>query len=338
MKGVIPILIDKFDRIHDYLRISVTDRCNLRCRYCMPAEGVEFLPGQDLLSFEQIEQVVNVAAKLGVRRLRITGGEPLVRPNLEQLIAKLSAIPGIDDIALTTNAIFLAGRAQALKEAGINRVNISLDSLRADRFEKITRGGDLQRVLDALDRSYEVGFDPIKVNVVLMKGFNEDEIDDFLKLSIDKPISVRFIEYMPIGHEGEDWKASYLPLENVLERCQANGWTYTPLDKELKGNGPAKNFRIEGARGSFGLIHPVSDHFCESCNRLRLTADGNLKPCLYWIDEFNVKNVLHDEEALAALFQRALGAKPETHEMAKALEGEHQSHTPTTRRMSQIGG
>ncbi|HEU4964848.1 MAG TPA: GTP 3',8-cyclase MoaA [Bacilli bacterium] len=333
-----PILIDNFDRVHDYLRISVTDRCNLRCVYCMPAEGMQFLPGEHLLSFDEIEQVVRVAAKLGVKRLRITGGEPLVRANLEELVGKLSAIQGIEDIALTTNAIHLASRAQALKDAGITRVNISLDSLQPERFAKITRGGDITRVLAAIDKAYEVGFDPIKLNVVLIKGANDDEIDDFLKLSIEKPISIRFIEYMPIGHEDENWKGSYLPLETVLERCQANGWGYAPLDKQIKGNGPAENYRIAGAQGSFGLIHPVSDHFCQSCNRLRLTADGNLKPCLYWIDEFNVKNHLHDEEALIALFHRALGAKPETHEMAKALEGEAKSHTPTLRRMSQIGG
>lgn len=337
-KGRFPILVDKFDRVHDYLRISVTDRCNLRCRYCMPAEGMEFLPHDKVLTFDEIEEVVRVAAKQGVKRLRITGGEPLVRPNLEVLIAKLSAIPGIDDIALTTNGIYLAQRAQALKDAGITRVNISLDSLQPERFAQITRGGNLNRVLDAFDRSYEVGFDPIKINVVLMKGFNEDEIDDFLRLSMERPVTVRFIEYMPIGHEGDDWKASYLPLERVLDRCKANGWDAVPLPGKIKGNGPAENFQIPGALGAFGLIHPVSDHFCQSCNRLRLTADGNLKPCLYWIDEFNVRQALGDEQKMVELFRRVLDAKPETHEMAQALEGKERTHTPTLRRMSQIGG
>lgn len=332
------LLIDRFGRTHDYLRISVTDRCNLRCRYCMPAEGLEFLPNDRVLSFDEIEEVVRVGARLGIRRLRITGGEPLVRPNLEGLIERLSAIEGIDDIALTTNGIYLAQRAQALKAAGVTRVNISLDSLRADRFEKITRGGDLKRVLDALDAAYEVGFAPVKINCVLMKGFNDDEIDDFLRLSIEKPLTVRFIEYMPIGHEGDDWRGSYLPLDEVHKRATANGWTTTALEKEIKGNGPANYFRIEGAAGEFGLIHPVSDHFCGSCNRLRLTADGNLKPCLYWIDEFNVKHAIGDEEKMIALFRRALDNKPETHEMAQALEGAERSHTPTLRRMSQIGG
>ncbi|MGZ4031684.1 MAG: GTP 3',8-cyclase MoaA [Tumebacillaceae bacterium] len=333
-----PILIDKFDRVHDYLRISVTDRCNLRCRYCMPAEGMEFLPNDQVLTFDEIEEVVRVAAKHGVKRLRITGGEPLVRPNLEQLIEKLSAIPGIDDIALTTNGIYLANRARALKEAGITRVNISLDSLRPERFAEITRGGDLNRVLEAFDRSYEVGFDPIKINCVLMKGFNDDEIDDFLRLSIERPVTVRFIEYMPIGHEGEDWKASYLPLETVLERCKVNGWEAIPQQGKIKGNGPAENFKIPGSHGAFGLIHPVSDHFCQSCNRLRLTADGNLKPCLYWNDEFNVRQALGDEQKMVELFHRVLENKPESHEMAQALEGKERSQAPTLRRMSQIGG
>lgn len=306
----------------------------------MPAEGLDFLPGEHLLTFEEIEQFVRVCAELGVRRLRLTGGEPLVRPNLEQLVGKLSAIPGIEDLALTTNGIFLAHRARALKDAGVTRINISLDSLKPERFTQITRGGDLNAVLRGLDKSFEVGFDPIKINVVLMKGFNEDEIDDFLRLSINRPVTVRFIEYMPIGHEGADWKASYLPLERVLERCQANGWEAVPLTgaELLKGNGPAENFKIPGSQGAFGLIHPVSDHFCGSCNRLRLTADGHIKPCLYWDEEFNIRRAAGDEEQLKQLVYRALDAKPETHEMAQALAGEDRSQAPTTRRMSQIGG
>jgi cyclic pyranopterin phosphate synthase len=171
-----------------------------------------------------------------------------------------------------------------------------------------------------------------------MKGFNDDEIDDFLRLTIERPLTVRFIEYMPIGHEGDEWKSAYLPLETVLERCRQNGWEPVKLEGQIKGNGPAENFKIPGAAGAFGMIHPVSEHFCQSCNRLRLTAEGNLKPCLYWEDEFNVKKALGDEQQLFELFLRALDAKPETHEMANALLGEDKSHTPTVRRMSQIGG
>jgi cyclic pyranopterin phosphate synthase len=331
------LLIDRFGRKHDYLRISVTDRCNLRCVYCMPEEGMEFEPEDRLLSFEEITEVVRVLAGLGVRKLRITGGEPLVRKNLEQLIAMLSAIPGIEDIALTTNGIYFASRAEKLRAAGLTRVNISLDSLRADRFSFITRGGDIKRVLESIEAAYRAGLTPIKLNVVLMKGLNDDEITDFLQMTIDRAIQVRFIEYMPIGHNDEAWKSRYLPLDAVLERCTEQGWTYA-ASESVYGNGPSQNFRIDGAQGSFGLIHPISSHFCETCNRLRLTADGNIKPCLYWSHEFNVRTYIGDQEAMEELFFRALDIKPQNHEMAQALMNQDQSHIPTERRMSQIGG
>jgi cyclic pyranopterin phosphate synthase len=331
------LLIDRFGRKHDYLRISVTDRCNLRCVYCMPEEGMEFEPEDHLLTFDEITEVVRVLAGLGVRKLRITGGEPLVRKNLEQLIARLSAIPGIEDIALTTNGIYFAARAEKLRAAGLTRVNISLDSLRADRFSFITRGGDIRRVLDSIEAAYRVGLAPIKLNVVLMKGINDDEIVDFLQMTMDRAIQVRFIEYMPIGHNDQTWKERYLPLQTVLERCAEKGWHAAPSET-VYGNGPSQNYRIEGALGSFGLIHPISDHFCETCNRLRLTADGNVKPCLYWSDEFNVRSYIGNTEAMEDLFFRALDIKPLNHEMAQALQNQEQSHMPTARRMSQIGG
>ncbi|RKN65493.1 GTP 3',8-cyclase MoaA [Paenibacillus ginsengarvi] len=330
-------LIDRFGRVHDYLRISVTDRCNLRCVYCMPEEGMEFEPDESILSFDEIVSVVRVLARLGVSKLRLTGGEPLVRKNLEQLVARLSEIPGIADIALTTNGIHLAPRAERLRAAGITRVNISLDSLRADRFALVTRGGDIRKVLAGLAESVRVGFDPIKLNVVLMKGINDDEIGDFLQQTIERSLTVRFIEYMPIGHNDDGWRSRYLPLSAVLERCEAMGWSVEQAES-VYGNGPSRNYRIRGAKGSFGLIHPVSDHFCETCNRLRLTADGNIKPCLYWTDEFNVRKAIGDDEAIERLFCRALDVKPENHEMAQALLQAKQSHTPTSRRMSQIGG
>ncbi|CAG7648955.1 GTP 3',8-cyclase MoaA [Paenibacillus allorhizosphaerae] len=331
-------LTDRFGRIHDYLRISVTDRCNLRCVYCMPEEGMEFEPEERLLRFDEIAEVVRVLAGFGVRKLRLTGGEPLVRKNLEQLVGMLSVIPGIEDIALTTNGIYFASRAEKLRSAGLTRINISLDSLRPDRFSLITRGGDITRVLASIEEAVRVGLDPIKLNVVLMKGLNDDEIDDFLQLTLERKLNVRFIEYMPIGHDDNGWKTKYIPLSTVLERCEQRGWTVEAYEQGLRGNGPSQNYRIAGAAGTFGLIHPVSDHFCETCNRLRLTADGNIKPCLYWSDEFNVRKYIGDDRALAELFFRALDVKPESHEMAKALLNESQSHTPTVRRMSQIGG
>lgn len=330
-------LVDRFGREHDYLRISVTDRCNLRCVYCMPEEGMEFEPDENILTFDEIAAVVRVLAARGVKKLRLTGGEPLVRKNLEQLVAMLSAIPGIEDIALTTNGIFLAPRAEKLRAAGITRINISLDSLKADRFALITRGGDIRKVLAGLEASERVGFDPIKLNVVLMKGINDDEIESFLRMTTERKLTVRFIEYMPIGHADDGWRSKYLPLSAVLERCEKLGWKVRPTEA-VYGNGPSRNYRIEGAPGSFGLIHPVSDHFCATCNRLRLTADGNIKPCLYWTDEFNVRKAIGDDAAIERLFLRALDIKPENHEMAQALARAEQSHKPTERRMSQIGG
>ncbi|NEW09841.1 GTP 3',8-cyclase MoaA [Paenibacillus sp. SYP-B3998] len=331
------LLVDRFGRMHDYLRISVTDRCNLRCVYCMPEEGMEFEPDDKLMTFDEITDVVRVLARLGVRKLRLTGGEPLVRKNLEQLIGMLSRIPGIEDIALTTNGIYFASRAEKLRAAGLTRVNISLDSLKADRFSFITRGGDIRRVLDSIEAAYKAGITPIKLNVVLMKGINDDEIEDFLQMTLDRPIQVRFIEYMPIGHQDEEWKNRYLSLSTVLDRCAGKGWQAVPSEA-VYGNGPAQNYRIAGAIGSFGLIHPISDHFCETCNRLRITADGNVKPCLYWSDEFNVRKYIGDDTAVEDLFFRALDIKPQNHEMAQALLDQEQSHRPTLRRMSQIGG
>ncbi|MFV9510078.1 GTP 3',8-cyclase MoaA [Tepidibacillus sp. LV47] len=330
-------LIDRFGRIHDYLRISVTDRCNLRCVYCMPPEGVQFIPHSELLTYEDIEKVVKVAAKLGIRKIRLTGGEPLVRKDIEILVEKLSKIEGIEDIALTTNAIFLSQKAQALKNAGLTRVNISLDSLRPERFKEITRGGQLERVLEGIDAAFRVGFQPIKINTVLMRGFNDDEIGDFLRLTIDQPLQVRFIEYMPIGHADETWKNGYLSLNFVKEKAKELGFELEESEGVF-GNGPSENFRVKGSKGSIGFIHPVSDHFCTNCNRLRLTSDGNIKPCLYWEDELNVKPYLDDEEELKQVFFRALNIKPENHEMAKVLHNEKQTKMPTIRRMSQIGG
>lgn len=330
-------LVDAHGRVHNYLRIAVTDRCNLRCVYCMPEEGLSFEPDSRILSYEDITEIVQAAAGLGIRKLRITGGEPLVRKGLDRLISMLSAIPGIEDIALTTNGIYLAPFADRLKAAGLTRVNISLDSLRADRFAMITRGGDVSKVLAGLRASQRAGFHPIKLNMVLMKGINDDEVDDFLRMTLEESIQVRFIEYMPIGHADSSWRAAYLPLDYVLERCSRMGLDYRPCG-EVYGNGPAQSYQIDGAAGTFGLIHPVSDHFCSSCNRLRLTADGSIKPCLYWSDEYNVRKHIGDPSAIGAIFLKALGAKPETHEMAKALAGQQQTQSPTIRRMSQIGG
>ncbi|SDT26630.1 cyclic pyranopterin phosphate synthase [Paenibacillaceae bacterium GAS479] len=331
------MLSDRFGRVHDYLRISVTDRCNLRCLYCMPEEGMEFADSSELLSYDQIVEVVEAAAELGFKRLRITGGEPLVRPGLDGLIRRLKATSGIEEISLTTNGILLARQARALREAGLDRVNISLDTLDASRFRMIARRGGLEQVMAGIQAAGEAGLGPIKLNCVLLKGINEDEVKSFLRLSIDHPLHIRFIEYMPIGHADEQWRRSYLPLSSVMDAAKELGLPMAPLSS-MAGNGPSENWAFEGATGSFGLIHPVSDRFCASCNRLRLTADGNLQPCLYWVDELNVKPALGNRKELQELFRRAADIKPENHDMAAKLHDNALSHTPTSRRMSQIGG
>ncbi|GAA0349404.1 GTP 3',8-cyclase MoaA [Bacillus horti] len=330
-------LKDSFGRVHDYLRISVTDRCNLRCVYCMPEEGMVFEPSENILTATEIASVVRVLAELGVRKIRLTGGEPLVRKDIVDIVSMISDVQGIEDIALTTNGIFLGQKAADLKKAGLTRVNISLDSLRADRFSFITRGGTVKRVLQSIDICEKLDLTPLKLNVVLMKGINDDEILDFLEMSLSRAIQIRFIEYMPIGHQTDSWKSSYMPLSHVLEQCEGKGWE-VEASEHIYGNGPAENYRIKGAKGSFGLIHPVSDHFCEACNRLRLMADGSIKSCLYWSDERNVRKYIGDDQALKEMFFKALGDKPKNHEMAQALNDERQTHTPTLRRMSQIGG
>lgn len=332
-----PTLTDRFGRVHDYLRISVTDRCNLRCLYCMPEEGMDFTESENLMSYDQIVEVVEAGAALGITKLRITGGEPLIRPGLDGLISRLSAINGIRDIALTTNGIFLAKQAEALKAAGLNRVNISLDTLDSSRFRFIARRGELKRVMEGIEAAAAVGFDPIKLNCVLLKEVNEDEIADFLKLAYDQPMHVRFIEYMPIGHADENWKKHYLPLTRVLEVAEREGYEISRRTN-VHGNGPSDDWQMKGARGSFGLIHPISDHFCSNCNRLRLTADGSIKPCLYWVDELNVKDAFGHPEEMQRLLLRAMDIKPENHEMAAKLADGAQTHVPTERRMSQIGG
>lgn len=333
-----PRLVDSFGRQHQYLRISVTDRCNMRCIYCMPEEGMEFEPTDKILTYEEIADVVRVAAEMGITKIRLTGGEPLVRKDLDKLVEMIARIPGIEDIALTTNGILLAPQAARLKKAGLKRVNISLDSLRSDRFKMITRGGNVQKVLDSIDTCVKLGLTPIKLNVLLMKGINDDEIIDFISLTKDRNIHVRFIEYMPIGHSDTQWKSLYLPLTKVKEVCDQQQWNYEK-DSHIKGNGPSENYRLQGALGSFGFIHPVSEHFCQTCNRLRLTADGYIKPCLAWTEQFQVRNVIGNDKALRQMFLDALGTKPEHHEMSKFLQdGQKTTHTPTHRRMSQIGG
>ncbi len=324
-------LVDQFGRKHDYMRIAVTDRCNLRCQYCMPEEGVSHLEHGKILSYEEIESIVQVAASMGVRKIRLTGGEPLVRRDLEKLIEKIARIPEIEDISMTTNAIYLEERLQSLKDAGLNRINISLDSLRAERFRELTRGGDLNKVLRGIEAAIAIGLNPVKVNAVMIKGFNDDEIEDFIRWTLETPIQMRFIEYMPIG-DSLTWKDGFFPLDNVRQIAES----IAPIEEvhDVRGNGPAEVFKLAGAAGTVGVIHPVSQHFCADCNRLRLTADGKLKPCLFWQKEIDIRPYIADRQKLINVFKDVLNLKEEKHKMTEEQEKDNR----TIRKMSQIGG
>lgn len=329
-------LIDAHGRIHDYLRISVTDRCNLRCLYCMGEDGVEQLSHNDILSYEEIMRVVEAGVELGISKIRITGGEPLVRKGIVSLVEKVAALKGIKDLAMTTNGILLPRFAKKLKNAGLRRVNISLDTLKADLYNKITRCGHLQQVLDGIEAALAEELKPVKLNFVLMKGVNDQEVLDFLQLARAKELHVRFIEYMPIGDHDSSYNDHYLPLTFVEEVAKTAGLPLTPVPLP-GGAGPAESYIMPGSKGTIGLIHPISKHFCDSCNRLRLTADGHLKACLYWQDEKPVQAVINNKAALQELFKEVLNGKPVEHQMAAdGICGTLQ--TSAMRSMSKTGG
>lgn len=331
---------DSHGRTIDYLRISLTDRCNLRCIYCMPDEGVEQMSHEDILRIEEIEEAVRVAATMGITRVRLTGGEPLVRKGVVDLIRSIKNTPGIEHIAMTTNGILLPRMADELKEAGLSRVNISLDTLDPAQFSMITRRGKLEDALAGIRAALDVGFDPVKINAVTVRSLNQDYLA-FAKLSIENPLHVRFIEYMPVGESsgssGCGWgKEDVVPSEELIEiideRAQAEGLgALIPAGgARPEGWGPARYYTFEGALGTVGFISPLSRHFCSECNRLRLTADGKLRPCLFSDVEFDLRNALraNDTEAAKAVFAEALGAKPD----------DHHDKVGTERGMSQIGG
>lgn len=307
-------LIDNYGRKHDYLRISVTDRCNLRCIYCMGPEGVESMPHKNILSYEEILQVVQCGAEMGISKIRLTGGEPLVRKNITYLVREIASIPGINDLSMTTNGILFSRHARELHDAGLHRINISLDTLDSDSYYHITRGGDLQQVMDGIDAALELGMEPLKLNVVLMKGLNHHEVPNFLDLAYRRNVNIRFIEYMPIGEHDKEYDSRYLPLDYIKKTALKEG--YKLADKgNPRGAGPAQYFSLYGGKGSIGLIHSISKHFCSSCNRLRLTADGRLKSCLYWQEEANVRPALETPEKLRALMQDVITRKPKEHMM-----------------------
>ncbi len=326
-------MVDSHGRNINYLRISITDRCNLRCRYCMPYTGVEKLEHFSILSLEEIARLVRVAARAGIRKVRLTGGEPLVRRNVAQLIRYIRAVPEIDDISLTTNGTLFMGLAEELKEAGLDRVNFSLDSLVPKRFEYITRVGQLDTVKNAIDKALSLEMNPVKINTVLIRGFNDDEIMDFADLAYKRPLHVRFIEFMPIG-DLQFWNRDNIITSRETKSIIAR--RYQLIDaKKIKGSGPAKYYNLEGGKGSVGFISPMSNHFCAECNRIRMTAEGKLRGCLYDKRELDLKQAMDygaSDEQLRQLFLETIHAKPEKHHMESGWGADNR------RKMYQIGG
>lgn len=329
-------LYDQYQRKHDYLRLSITDRCNLRCVYCMPKGGMTFFPRDQVLSQDEIIQLVKNFVALGITKVRLTGGEPLVRRDVVEIVRRIHEIPEIEDISMTTNGLYLSRKAHELREAGLDRLNISLDTFKPEVYKQITRGGNIRQVQMGIAAAAKEGFKQIKLNVVLIKGQNDDEVLDFIRYTKDHNVNVRFIEFMPIGNSEEAWSSEFVSLANVFDQCKAAGIDYRPI--RLPGNGPSDNYQIPGYQGSFGLIHPISGRFCENCNRLRITADGYIKACLYWNEEINVRETIGDFEKFRQVIQQALDNKPLNHEMALSDTDQIVHEAPTWRHMSQIGG
>lgn len=325
-------LIDTHNRHIQYLRISITDRCNLRCIYCMPSEGIELIDHNDIFSYEEILRVATAAAGRGINKIRVTGGEPLVRKGVAGLLRELSGVSGISDISLTTNGILLKDFAPALRKAGMKRINISLDTLNPEKYKRITRLGDLTAVLNGISAAKTAGFDPIKINVVVMRGINDDEIVSFARLTLDRPVHIRFIEFMPFDMNVRT-NADYLvSAHDMQEQIASLGPLFAVQSKD---RGPAQMFKLRGAQGRVGFISPLSNHFCAACNRLRLTADGKLRACLFSDIETDIKTPLRSGcsiETLQDIMKQAVLNKPARHAFFEP------SFRKCMRSMSSIGG
>ena len=317
-------MLDRYGRNITYLRLSVTELCNLRCRYCMPEEGVCKKGHEEMLTEEEIVLAVETAAELGVNKLRITGGEPLVKKNILSICEKCAAVPGIGEVCITTNGVLLPALAKPLREAGVRRLNISLDTLDKEKFHYITRLGELDDVIRGIETALEAGFDKIKLNAVLIGGFNDGEIAALSELTRRWPVDLRFIELMPMLESSEFGPEAFIPCERVLQ-------SLPELEAEPRDGGVARLYRLPGAQGRIGLISPLSSHFCAECNRIRLTADGKLKPCLHGKAEFPIKGL--DREGMRAQFRAAMLAKPEWHG-----ELSYASRSRAGRGMNTIGG
>ncbi len=323
-------LSDSFQRPINYLRISVTDRCNLRCLYCMPSGGFPLMPRHEILRYEEVEAIARLAVEMGISKVRLTGGEPLVRRELPSLVDMLSRIEGIDDLSLTTNGVLLKRYAISLREAGLKRVNVSLDSLNRERYQQITGYDGLNDVLEGMEAAREAGLEPVKVNMVVMRGINDDEVLAFARLSMEAGWHVRFVELMPFSTYGATLK--FVPASEIQKRILSLG----PLEPYplSQGNGPARYFRFPEAKGTVGFITPISEHFCFCCNRLRLTADGKLRPCLLGDEEVDLKKPLREgasQKELRRLIRQAVALKPQRHRLTEGI-------IPQGRSMCQVGG
>ncbi len=335
MKANMRPLIDSYRRKIEYLRISVTDRCNLRCLYCMPAEGVVLAPPESILRYEEILRVARIAVEHGVKSIRVTGGEPLVRKGIVGFIRELAGLKGLKEVSLTTNGVALGEFAERLRDAGLKRVNVSLDSLKRERFTRVTRGDRLDAVLEGIKKAEKAGLTPVKINMVVIKGFNDDEILDFARISVKNPYHVRFIEYMPFDTE-EGWDREKClgadEIKGIIEKA------FGPLEEVLvkgSGAGPARRFRLAHGKGELGFISPVTRHFCGECNRLRLTADGKIRACLFSDTEVDLRAALRDgspDSVIEDLLFRAVMEKPEGHHINENI------FKRCARTMSLIGG
>ena len=333
-------LIDNSGREISYLRVSITDRCNYRCIYCKPEEQFEFIPHEEILRYEEIVEIIEESVNLGVTKVRITGGEPLARKGVVDFIKKLREIKKLEDISLTTNGFFLSEYAEKLKDAGLNRVNISLDSLQEEKFKRITRGGSLEKALKGIDSALKAGLLPIKINTVLIRGINYDEVEDFVRLTLGRSLNIRFIEFMPSGEVLKDnYRDKFISVLEIKESL-AEKYSFKPIDIN-SGNGPAKYYQIKGGQGTIGFITALSQHFCKTCNRIRLTSEGKLRPCLFSNKEVDIKQAIRNAKTddkiirskiIRNYIEKAISIKPEGHKLNEKFSNRDSF------KMSKIGG
>ena len=333
-------LVDNLGREISYLRVSITDRCNYKCIYCKPEEQFEFIPHEKILRYEEIVEIIEEAVNLGITKVRITGGEPLARKGVVDFIKKLREIKKLEDISLTTNGFFLSEYAERLKDAGLNRVNISLDSLQEEKYKRITRGGSLEKALKGIDSALKAGLLPIKINTVLIRGINDDEVEDFVRLTLGRPLNIRFIEFMLSGEELKDnYRDKFISVLEIKESL-AEKYSFRPIDIN-SGNGPAKYYQIKGGQGTIGFITALSQHFCKTCNRIRLTSEGKLRPCLFSNIEIDIKRAIRNTKADDKIIRskiirnnigEAISIKPEGHRLNEKFSNRDSF------KMSKIGG